>query len=106
MMGLSQKCVAAIRDWAESEPLILQAYVFGSRAKGVHRAESDIDLAIKVYGATVGEALANGIFEKGRWLSDLQARLPMTVDLQPMQDDDIVVTPAVIDHGILVFDRG
>ena len=32
--------------WAEAEPLIRRVYLFGSRARGDNRSDSDIDLAI------------------------------------------------------------
>lgn len=92
-----------VRSWAASEPLILEAYFFGSRAKGKHRDDSDLDIAVKVGGKDQGEALANAIFETARWQVALAALLPVTVDLQSMSPDDVVVTPAVHDHGVLVY---
>jgi predicted nucleotidyltransferase len=34
--------------WAESEPLITKAYIFGSRARDDYREDSDLDVAIEI----------------------------------------------------------
>ena len=37
---------AVVADWADQYPLIGVAYIFGSRVRGDHKAESDLDVAI------------------------------------------------------------
>lgn len=44
--GLSVPALAAIRSVLASHPAVVQAILFGSRAKGNHKNGSDIDLAI------------------------------------------------------------
>lgn len=95
--------IEAIRAWAAGEPLIEAAYVFGSRVKGTHADGSDLDVAVIVAGADDGERLGNAIFEKTRWAAELQPRLPVKLHLQCAMDDDVVVMPAVRDHGQLVY---
>lgn len=36
----------AVTLWAADEPLVRRVYLFGSRAKGTHRHDSDVDLAV------------------------------------------------------------
>ena len=105
MEQLPQPWVEAIQSWASSEPLILAVYVFGSRAKGTAVDGSDLDIAIKVDGRDSGEALANAIFGKQKWVSLLSKAIPAAIDLQSMFPDDVVVTPAVNEHGRLIFER-
>jgi predicted nucleotidyltransferase len=35
-----------VTRWAATEPLIRRAYLFGSRVKGTHRRDSDLDVAV------------------------------------------------------------
>lgn len=105
MLKVTAEQIDAVARWANADPLIEAAYVFGSRAKGHARPDSDIDIAVKVSGKTEGEALANAICEKARWVTELELLLGLTVDLQSMMPDDVVVSPAVTEHGVLVFER-
>ncbi|NNG59788.1 nucleotidyltransferase domain-containing protein [Sphingomonas paucimobilis] len=101
--GVDAAWVERIATWAAGEPLIEAAYVFGSRVKGTYRDDSDLDVAVIVAGADEGERLGNAIFEKPRWIATLQPQLPVKLHLQCAMDDDIVVMPAVRDHGRLVY---
>lgn len=104
--GVEQDWVDAISVWAASEPLIEAAYVFGSRVKGTHRADSDLDVAVIVAGSDEGERLGNAICEKPRWIAGLQPRLPVKLHLQCAMDDDEVVMPAVREHGRIIYEAG
>lgn len=95
--------VDKIATWAASEPLIEAAYLFGSRVKGTHHVDSDLDVAVIVAGFDDGERLGNSIFEKPRWILELQSQLPVKLHLQCAMDDDVVVMPAVRDHGRLIY---
>lgn len=44
--GLSERQLAAIRQTLGRFPVVEAAILYGSRAKGTHRDESDIDLAL------------------------------------------------------------
>jgi len=103
--GLLPHWTETIRSWAAGEPLILEVYAFGSRVKGGYRPDSDLDIAIKVDGSDEGEQLGNAICEKERWLETLSALVPVSVDLQAMFPDDVVVYPAVQGHGVLLYRR-
>lgn len=47
--GLIEADRVAIVQWAEKHAEIARVYLYGSRARGDHRADSDIDLAIEVF---------------------------------------------------------
>jgi predicted nucleotidyltransferase len=49
--GLPDQTLDVIRNILAQEPAVMSAILFGSRAKGTHRAGSDIDVAL------VGEGL-------------------------------------------------
>lgn len=38
----------AVAKWARAEPLVVKAYVFGSRVKGNSRTDSDLDVAVEL----------------------------------------------------------
>jgi predicted nucleotidyltransferase len=44
--GISEAQIDAIRKWAEGDPCVRAVRVFGSRAKGLGRIDSDLDIAI------------------------------------------------------------
>ncbi|MBN9546954.1 MAG: nucleotidyltransferase domain-containing protein [Alphaproteobacteria bacterium] len=99
--------IAIIRSWAATQPLILAVYVFGSRAKGHHCEDSDLDLALFLEGEDQGEMYGNWIGLAGQWRTQLTLALPVTVDLQfcdPEMDD--IVWPAVQDHGVTLYRKG
>jgi predicted nucleotidyltransferase len=92
-----------VAEWAASEPLVEAAYLFGSRAKGFNRPDSDLDVALKVSGDD--EGFTNWISEASGLRKSLGNLLPVPVDLQMMHSLDAKVTPAVREHGTLVFKR-
>jgi predicted nucleotidyltransferase len=59
----------ALQKWASIHPTIDKLYVFGSRAKGTARADSDLDLAFDFTG--VDEPLAELIDNAARWKAEL-----------------------------------
>lgn len=88
-------------EWAGRTPLVTSIYLFGSRAKGTARADSDIDLAFQTQ-ANAGETpYTVAFFNKEKWKQELEALLPWPVDLQYADPgEDEIVWPAVQDHGI------
>ena len=97
-----------VASWAESEPLVNRAYLFGSRLKGTHNAESDLDVAVELL-PTRGDSspFTTWTSEAARLRADVAARLPVNVDLQWYGNE---CTTPTIHAGILagarlVFDR-
>lgn len=90
--------------WAAGKERVLELHLFGSRAKGDHVEESDVDLAYVLTGSDPGEVLAYSMFECGDWAGELEALIDAPVHLEladPMTD--IVVWPAVREHGQLIY---
>ena len=51
-----------LRAWAKSKPTVRALYVFGSRARGNNRPDSDLDLAFNLeerYGNQLSELVSN-----------------------------------------------
>jgi predicted nucleotidyltransferase len=72
-----------VAQWAACQPLVLRAWIFGSRARGTSRSDSDVDVAIEVR-ALRGDSgpLVTFIFEKDKLKRSLEAALLIDVDLQ------------------------
>jgi predicted nucleotidyltransferase len=107
--------IEAIRAWACSEPRIVRAWVFGSRATGERTPKDnpdpvpDLDVGFLIEpkaGETESEALGYVISAKPGWAARL-ASIPVTVDLQlaePATDER--VWPAIEREGVLIYERG
>ncbi len=109
--GLPAKVADHLRQWAGSTHEIQRMWLFGSRARGTGRADSDIDVAIEIFGWDSddpdirGEALANWIFNADGWRDQLRSSSPLPVDLNPVSVEDERVWPAVQCDGMLIFSR-
>jgi predicted nucleotidyltransferase len=82
-MNLSDHQVEAIRAWAEGNPYVTQVRLFGSRAKGTARGDSDADLALTIPGTKGETPLGILVGEKSGWerslsiITGLQVRLEL-----------------------------
>lgn len=81
-----QVAAEIVARWAQSEPLILRIYFFGSRVKGRYLPESDLDVAIVLDPRCLPEEDTDGVItwfaNMGRWHKCLQERLPVPLDLE------------------------
>lgn len=100
-MDISEEDSALIASWAKRHPLIEQVWLYGSRARGTSRADSDIDLAVVMD--------FNAWFD---WYAQHKTKpdlhLPHEVDLEwydPAATDSERVGPGVKQDGILLYER-
>lgn len=105
--GLSTALLEAILVLAESDLDVERVFLFGSRAKGSYRPDSDVDIAIQTVGFTDGERLAAYMFLKTK--SDWEALgrpFELDIDLDHYEPfSGGIVAPAVEGHGIELFHR-
>lgn len=100
----------ALRDeicrLAEQDNTILAVHLFGSRARGDFRPDSDVDVALGMSGATEGERLANWIyFDKAPW-NALGVPFGLKIDLDYYEaGSGGIVAPAVESHGVNLYER-
>lgn len=91
----------AVAEWAKEKSLITAIYLFGSRAKGTARDDSDIDLAYETRASELESPFTVAFFNGKGWQQELQSLLPRPVDFQYAdREGDEVVWPAVLDHGV------
>lgn len=112
MSGIPDGVLDAIIRWAATTPDVQTVWLFGSRAKGSHRIDSDIDLALGLVGWDSedpderNEALLAWIDEGGDWREQLQAITPLPIHLNPVSRHDGTVLPAVRREGVMLWERG
>lgn len=97
LLGLTENIITKIKQVLASFPVIEEAIVYGSRAKGNYKAGSDIDITLK--SAHLTHSTLNKIMLQ---LEDLL--LPYTFDISIYNDID---SPNLIDHikrvGISIY---
>lgn len=94
--------IEALRAWADGKPQVREVYLFGSRVKGTSRVDSDLDIAVRIESANE-TPLTTWIFEGKEWAEELDALLPVPVQLEMLDEDDTVVLPAVQEHGRRIY---
>ena len=105
-MNLSDAELAVIRDWAGRTPRIWEVRLFGSRAKGTARADSDVDLALTVKGTTKQDAYTTYFFNVEGWRSALSEGLKLTADIHLYDErHSPKVFGFVVEHGLLIWSR-
>ena len=101
---LQERWLTAINAWARQTKQVARVYIVGSRAKGTAGADSDLDVAL-ILGEERG--YTDWFFESDRWRTELQSQLDVELDLLrgTASLGNPVTETAVLEHGILVFDR-
>lgn len=98
-----------LRAWAVAIPQIARVYVFGSRARGDHRADSDLDLAVELDLTAIppgSTAAGEWTWESASWREGLEREIGLVVDLEDLESGVAVVRPAVERDGLLVYIKG
>ena len=106
-----EEIACQVRQWAGDQPLVRRVYLFGSRARGDHRSDSDVDLAVvcrmdwKILGQCGGDHASYRMFfwsdYHAPWQAQLAARFSIPVDLQVLdRDARQIVRPSVKRDGI------
>lgn len=98
---------AIVRAWASTIPEITHAYVFGSRARGDYRPESDLDIAIRLQARGRDPSPSVTWFGEGdKWERQLQSMLPVRLDLQSLDDIETPDIKRSIEESLrLIYQR-
>ena len=95
-MGVSE-VAEVISTWARGKPLVKRVHIFGSRVRGDHRSDSDIDIAVELdpevfQGVDESGGLATWMFETKGWKEELEKLIRLKVQLERYHPDQ---TPTV-----------
>lgn len=76
-----------VSAWAKDKPLVKRIYLFGSRVRGDHGPESDIDIAVELdpsafRGVDESGGLATWMFEAEAWREELRRLIPLKLQLE------------------------
>lgn len=78
-----QDLIASLKTWADRHPEITRVIVYGSRARGDHRPDSDLDIAIEIEKTGWDESpFTIWMTSAEAWRRELAPLLPWTLDLQ------------------------
>jgi predicted nucleotidyltransferase len=97
--GLNHQELESIKQILSSYSEVEKAIIYGSRAKGTYRPNSDIDISL------MGSKLTLGVLNKISWqLDDLL--LPFTFDLSNFHQ---INNPALVEHiervGKIIYEK-
>lgn len=94
---------AALIKWAQTESIVTKVYIFGSRLKGTHRPDSDLDVAIELQKLPGDETVtATWICEAGRLENSIRSYVPYAVDLQAYNDKETPHLRAYLEEASLL----
>ena len=102
---------SAIAEWAEDKPLVNRAWIFGSRVRGDHRDDSDIDVAVEldmhaIRGIDGSGGFATWSFESKTWTPELEAILGLAVDLQYYRTGETKIIQSALDRSsVLAYEK-
>jgi predicted nucleotidyltransferase len=87
--AISEEIAAKLREWAATNGSVASLWLFGSRAKGVHRPDSDYDIAIELKPKKGDHdwAFGNYVFECDEWKAKLKGIVKSEVSLVAFRDD-------------------
>jgi predicted nucleotidyltransferase len=106
-MDMQDEWLRGLRAWAEANKNVRELWLFGSRARGDAREESDVDLALALMppdGKTNGALGAYFCFES-EWKRQLEAIVGRAVSIEPLvpgEGSDVRVRR----EGVLLWARG
>ena len=96
--------IEAVERWAEHVPWITEAWLFGSRAKGTARSDSDFDIAVTIKGgARTGNTSAETLwhFNHEEWEAAISSGLQSHVSFYPKDE----TTKDLVTEAVLIWSR-
>ena len=95
-----------IAAWAEKQPGLRRLWIFGSRAQGTHRPDSDLDVAFEIDRLPDGAPSMDFLeHTRPRWCAELSQLSGLLVHLEPSIGDASDVAEYVAHSGVLVYER-
>ncbi len=101
--GLPAPALGSLVDGLARDDRVVAAYVFGSRSRGTHHRESDLDLGVLV----TPEAARRGFPEEGMasWLGPLVLACGQDLHAVVLNGASAVLAMQVLRHGVRILER-
>lgn len=100
-----------ISAWAREKPLIKRIHLFGSRVRGDHRPDSDIDIAVELdpdvfQGVDESGGLATWMFEAKGWKRELEEFIYLKIQLERYHVDQTpTIGKALAQSSQIVYEK-
>ena len=97
-----------VRKWAETEPLVKSAYIFGSRAGNNFREDSDLDVAVELDVSSGDFNIdAAWILNRKKFVESLESMIPgFELDLQLLDNQNTPTIEKGIKQGsVLIYQK-
>ena len=106
---LTKELISKISKWAVSHPEVATVFIFGSRAKGNNRKDSDIDIAVALdenYSCINEDIITYWSRLSSQFKVELSAILPYELDLQQYHAEHCpLVFSYVASSSIVVYEK-
>jgi len=89
-MDMQEDWIPALRSWANANDSVIEFWLFGSRAQGCSRLDSDVDLALVLVHsekANDDRAFTKYFFSKDQWKQQLEDIVERHVSLEIIAPD-------------------
>jgi uncharacterized protein len=102
---------SVLSTWARGQPLVKRVYLFGSRVRGEHGPQSDIDIAVELdpvafRGADDSGGLATWMFEAPAWREELKQLIPLKVQLERYHREQTpTIGKALAESSQLIYEK-
>lgn len=97
-----------VHSWAAAHPIITKVWIYGSRARGTHRDDSDLDVAVQVRGDyTIDEQFSVWMSASSELQVSLQSLLPILVQLEwyGNESETEIIHSGIAEGSLLVYER-
>lgn len=97
----------AVETSSDQRARLRAVWIFGSRARGTGRPDSDLDIGIRMMGDSPGEAMADWMAVSADWEAAIAALFPdVRVDVRGTapEFDEERVWPGIERDGELIFE--
>ena len=104
-------CNETIASWAISKPLVSRVWLFGSRVRGEHTLDSDLDIAVEIdksaiQGIDYSGGFATWCSMETEWREELTCAIGAKIDLQYYREGETPTIQAGLDHSsILIYKK-
>jgi predicted nucleotidyltransferase len=99
--------IEVIRRWAAVNSVIERVHIFGSRARGTHRPDSDLDIAVE-HGVLPGDGdhFTTGLFGHAEWQSELQPLCRCQLQVESYRPGETpTVETGIMESSRVIYDR-